>query len=60
MVFMPGDIVEQENDEYRVLGIVDRRKFLVKSLSSGAESVRTLSHCGFLSAAIVQRPSFFD
>lgn len=60
MWFMPGDIVEQENENYRVIGMLENRLFLVKSLKTGEQSARILNPCGVLTANLIHRASFFQ
>lgn len=59
MWFSPGDLVEQENECYRVIGMTSRRVFLVVSSKTGEESVRCLNPCGVLAANLKHRPTFF-
>jgi hypothetical protein len=60
MVFLPGDVIEQEMKTYRILGMVERRQFWVQEMATGEETVRYLTPCGFSAADILHRPSFFD
>ena len=60
MWFCPGDLVEQENEIYRVIGMVARREFLVVSSTTGEQSLRCLNPCGVLTATLKHRPTFFS
>jgi hypothetical protein len=59
-VFLPGDRVEQDSEEFTVLGRVTKRVFLVREVSTGEESQRELAPCGMAAARILHRPAFFD
>jgi hypothetical protein len=59
IVFLSGDVIEQENSDYRIIGLVDRGWFLVKEEATGQESIRCSTPCGIAAAEIVHRPSFF-
>jgi hypothetical protein len=60
MVFQPGDIVEQSGEEFRVIGWMCKRTFLVRAMGSGEQSTRVFAPCGISTAKVVCRPSFFE
>jgi hypothetical protein len=60
MVFQPGDIVEQDGEEFRVIGRLSKRTFLVQVVRTGEQTARVLAPWGISAARIVHRPSFFE
>jgi hypothetical protein len=60
MVFRPGDVVEQDSEEYRVIGRLHKRTFLVQAMGSTEYSARVLAPCGMSIARVVHRASFFE
>jgi hypothetical protein len=60
MWFWPGDIVRQEGDLLRVMGLLDRRLFLVEVIAEKRKEVRNLNPCGIMAADLERRPIFVD
>jgi hypothetical protein len=60
MAFQPGDVVEQDGEQWRVVGRLARRTFLVRAVASGVEVARTLAPCGMAAAKLIHRARFFD
>jgi hypothetical protein len=59
MWFCPGDIVRQENRRMRVIGMLEKRVFLVASMETGEQMVANLNPGGIMEAVLEHRP-FFD